>query len=135
MTKHVTLISTLSNLVTKFNLLEVSELEQSIACTSNQQQDFKSLTEQLATPLNNDAKIRLVMLYALRYEKHPNSGIPLLIDTLGTVCGIPNAEVAQVYKLLSIAGQEHRMGDLFGDDVLTRTKQMFKPMKGIYFLF
>lgn len=76
---------------------------------------------------------RLVMLYALRYEKHPNSSIPLLIDTLGSVCGIPQTQASLVYKLLSQAGQEHRLGDLFGDDVLTRTKQMFKPIKGLHY--
>ena len=40
-TKHVTLISELSRQVDKKNLLEVSELEQSLSCNDNHSQDLK----------------------------------------------------------------------------------------------
>ena len=39
--KHVTLVSELSRRVGSENLLEVSELEQSLACNDNHNQDLK----------------------------------------------------------------------------------------------
>lgn len=126
----MTLISTLSTLVTQNSLLEISELEQSLACTSNQQLDLKLLLELLGKPIKDDLKIRLVMLYALRYEKHTTSSIPLLIDTLNTTCGIDSRKVSSIYTLLSFAGSEKRLSDLYGEDVVSRTKQLFKGVKG-----
>jgi vacuolar protein sorting-associated protein 45 len=40
-TKHITLVGELSRRVGKSNLLDVSELEQSLACTDNHSQDIK----------------------------------------------------------------------------------------------
>lgn len=40
-TKHVTLVGELSRLVEKYSLLEVGELEQSLACSENHNQDLK----------------------------------------------------------------------------------------------
>lgn len=35
--------------------------------------------------ISEDAKVRLVMLYALRYERMPNNGVRSLIDLLDRV--------------------------------------------------
>jgi len=43
-TKHVALVGELSRLVEKEKLLEVSELEQSLACYEQQQNDLKVCT-------------------------------------------------------------------------------------------
>ena len=81
--KHVTVVGELSNLVGKHNLLEVSETEQELSCQnehSNQLQKIKKLI--------NDPKVRdvdatrLVMLYALHYEKHSNNDVSGLLEML-----------------------------------------------------
>jgi vacuolar protein sorting-associated protein 45 len=45
-------------------------------------------------------KVRLVALYALRYEKHPQNAIPLLVDLLGAVGNVPHRQVDMVTKIL-----------------------------------
>lgn len=117
--------------MTKLSLLEVSELEQSLACTSNQQQDLKLLLEILSkTTIQESLKIRLSMLYALRYEKMVNNQLPLVMESLIN-SGISQEKMDSVLKVVGLAGSEQRMDDIYGEDVLTRTKQMFKPIQGI----
>ena len=67
--KHVTLTSELDNTIKGRSLLEVSEVEQDIACSENRSEHFRQVTEVLRNPnFNNLDKIKLVILYALRYE-------------------------------------------------------------------
>ncbi|KAF9994035.1 vacuolar protein sorting-associated protein 45, partial [Modicella reniformis] len=81
--KHVTLVGELSRLVEQGNMLEVSELEQSLACTDTHNNDLKNLQRLISSPKVNEAsKIRLVQLYALRYEKFQAHALPSLIDLL-----------------------------------------------------
>jgi vacuolar protein sorting-associated protein 45 len=103
--KHVALVSELSRRVAQENLLEVSELEQGLACNENHSTDLKasimnvevtiSLLKSLpkvskqniqqliaSDNVTEDAKIVLVLLYALRYEKAPNNSIKSLVDLL-----------------------------------------------------
>ncbi|KAF4587580.1 vacuolar protein sorting-associated protein 45 [Ophiocordyceps camponoti-floridani] len=67
--KHVTLVSELSRRVTAENLLEVSEVEQSLVCNDNHTSDLKRVQTLLQTPsVGVDAKVGLVTLYALRWS-------------------------------------------------------------------
>lgn len=66
-TKHVTLLGELSRLVTQFNLLEVSEAEQQLACQEEHAQSLQKLRRLLATDKLRDLDAaRLVLLYAIR---------------------------------------------------------------------
>jgi len=47
-----------------------------------------------------DSKVGLVALYALRYDKHPNSALPMLVDLLGAAGGVPSRRADMVAKLL-----------------------------------
>ncbi|XP_025154399.1 vacuolar protein sorting-associated protein 45 isoform X1 [Harpegnathos saltator] len=81
--KHVTVVGELSSVVEKHNLLEVSELEQELSC----QADHSSQLQKIKTLINNQKvrdidTVRLVMLYALHYEKHANNDINGLIELL-----------------------------------------------------
>src|SRR3978361_1051671 len=49
-TKHITLVGELSRRVAHDNLLDVSELEQSLACNDNHSQDVKTIQKLLADP-------------------------------------------------------------------------------------
>lgn len=101
--KHVTLVSELSRLVSKSNLLDISELEQSIACNpDNQTNDLKTLQQLLSQPnISAENKIRLVCLYAIRYSKSQPSNLSILLDLLSTVADIPPAKLSIIPKLLA----------------------------------
>lgn len=100
--KHVTLISELSRRVSADSLLDVSELEQSLVCNDNHNTDLRTLQQMLAnisiTPSN---KLRLVALYAIRYSRHPNNALPILLDLLATVANVPASQLSIVPKLLA----------------------------------
>ncbi|KAJ0116538.1 hypothetical protein J7T55_007518 [Diaporthe amygdali] len=83
--KHVTLVSELSRRVGAENLLEVSEVEQSLACNDNHAADLKNVQRLIqSSAVTVDNKVGLVALYALRYEKHSSNSVPMLIDLLST---------------------------------------------------
>ncbi|MCJ1418210.1 hypothetical protein MMC32_004557 [Xylographa parallela] len=99
--KHVALVGELSRKVGADNLLDVSELEQSLACNDNHATDLKTLQRliQLAD-VPADHKLRLVALYSLRYEKHPSSALSALLDLLNIAGGLPQHRINLVNKLL-----------------------------------
>ncbi|KAL2124238.1 hypothetical protein VTJ04DRAFT_603 [Mycothermus thermophilus] len=100
--KHVTLVSELSRRVGTENLLEVSELEQSIACNDNHAADLKKIQQLIQNPsVTPENKVYLVGLYALRYAKHPSNSLPMLIDLLTAAGGVSARQAALVSKLLT----------------------------------
>ncbi|EIM86024.1 Sec1-domain-containing protein [Stereum hirsutum FP-91666 SS1] len=76
--KHVALVGELSRLVSKEKLLELGEVEQGLATSAGA--DIRSV-QALVTDnsVNPIAKLRLVILYALRYQKTQASNIASLI--------------------------------------------------------
>lgn len=102
--KHVTLVSELSRLVSKNHLLDVSELEQSLVCNDNHTNDLRILQQLLPQPDIQPAnKLRLVALYALRYSKNPQNALPILLDLLTTVADIPPSKLSLIPSLLAYA--------------------------------
>jgi hypothetical protein len=118
--KHVTLVSELSRRVGAENLLEISELEQSIACNDNHAADLKvcnplypsfplppltppqNIQKQIQSPsVPPENKVYLVTLYALRYAKHPSNSLAMLTDLLTAAGGVPARQAALVSKLLT----------------------------------
>lgn len=103
-TKHVTLVGELSRRVGSDHLLDVSELEQSLACNDNHSQDVKTLQNLIkdpSIPANN--KLRLVAIYALRYSSHTNNNTPALMDLLAVAGGISRHRINLIPKLLTYA--------------------------------
>lgn len=101
---HVAIVGELSRVVTRDGLLEVGELEQSLATVDNHQQDYKLLFDLLVKDtIPMDAKVRLVMLYALRYESSPHYQLPSLLEQLRRV-NISDAKLAQVPQMIKFAG-------------------------------
>ncbi|MCJ1247812.1 vacuolar protein sorting-associated protein 45 [Trapelia coarctata] len=117
--KHVALVGELSRRVGAHNLLDVSELEQSLACNDNHATDLKASTqdskreESRLTPIQTvqrliqapdipqENKLRLVGLYALRYEKHPSNALSALLDLLSIASGLPQHRINLITKLLT----------------------------------
>ncbi|KKF92935.1 Vacuolar protein sorting-associated protein 45 [Ceratocystis platani] len=99
--KHVTLVSELSRRVGAENMLEVSELEQSLACNDNHNSSLRGIQGLIPNPkISAEAKVALVGLYALRYGKSPNSALPMLVDLLVAAGGVIPRKAALVENLL-----------------------------------
>ncbi|CAB3220288.1 unnamed protein product [Arctia plantaginis] len=131
-TKHVTVVGELSACVTRHNLLEVSELEQEIACQSDHSKHLQRLKNLLsnAAVRHHDAA-KLVGLYALRYEKHASNALPSLIEALKNR-GVSEQLIKSVINLLEYGGAHARQSDLFGlQDAVKITKRLFKGLNGV----
>lgn len=66
--KHVTLTGEISKLVGERKLMDVSRLEQDISAQDNKNDQFKALMEILSRDYDKFDKLRLVLLFSLRYE-------------------------------------------------------------------
>ena len=156
--KHVTLVGELSRRVGEDTLLDVSELEQSLACNENHSNDLKvcpsnallssiyrksnesqSLQRIITIPnVPAENKLRLVALYALRYEKQPNNSLPVLLDLLVTAGNVPANRVNIIPNLLAyhhslqappVAGG---FTDLFeSTSFFSGARDRFKGLKGV----
>ncbi|XP_067831928.1 vacuolar protein sorting-associated protein 45 isoform X1 [Heptranchias perlo] len=130
--KHVTVVGELSRLVSEHHLMEVSEVEQELACQTDHSNALQNVRKLLHDPkvLDLDA-VRLVMLYALRYERHSNSSLSSLMEALA------RRGVSEKYKRLVSAVVEYGGKRIRGSDFVTPkdavalTKQFFKGLKGI----
>ncbi|ORX39703.1 putative vacuolar protein sorting protein of the Sec1p/Munc-18 family,VpsB [Kockovaella imperatae] len=131
-TKHVTLVGELSRLVERDDLLAVSEVEQSLASQESHQADVKSVLTLISSskvPAGN--KLRLAILYALRYQKYPSNQISQVIDAL-IVNGVSADRARLVYVMLNFAGADVRQDDLFmNENFFSRGKSAFKGLKGV----
>uniref|UniRef100_A0A7E4W499 Vacuolar protein sorting-associated protein 45 n=1 Tax=Panagrellus redivivus TaxID=6233 RepID=A0A7E4W499_PANRE len=132
--KHVQLVGELSRLVGEQNLLEISELEQNLVAGGDHSQCFEKIKQLLkhekTTNLN---ALRLVMLYALRFEgsSSGNSGLAMLKESLKER-NIPPRQIEAVDTLLKYAGSRRRQSDLFGNKSMSEmTKRFMKGLKGV----
>ncbi|XP_051168256.1 vacuolar protein sorting-associated protein 45 [Leptopilina boulardi] len=130
--KHVTLVGELSTMVGEHNLLEVSELEQELSCQSEHSTQLQKIKK-----LINDTRVRdkdatrLVMLYALHYEKHTNNDITGLLEMLKKR-GVSEKYTKLVYNLLEYSGVNSRQSNLFNHEAVAKiTKKLFKGLSGV----
>ena len=112
-TKHVALIGELSRLVDVYKLMDVSQLEQDVACNDDKSAQWREVLAKL-----NDAavkapdKLRLAMLYALRYESAQASTTDRLKLSLEENRVNPD-KVALLDALLAYGGKRARGPGLF----------------------
>ncbi|KAI8871608.1 vacuolar protein sorting 45A [Ramicandelaber brevisporus] len=131
-TKHVTIVSELSRIVERDALLQVSELEQSLACNESHNSDLKLVEKVIENPrIPGINKTRLVMLYALRYEQNSSNATSALCAKLAAA-GVSSHLVSLVTTLIKYAGTQHRQGDLFSNkDVFARGRNALSRLKGV----
>ncbi|RQM04892.1 hypothetical protein DH86_00002676 [Scytalidium sp. 3C] len=137
--KHVTLVGELSRRVGEENLLEVSEVEQSLACNDNHAADLKNVQRLIQAPnVTPDSKLRLVALYSLRYHKHPSNALSVLVDLLSAAGNVPQRRIDLVAKLLvyhSSLQQAQTAGgisDIFESaGIFSGARDRFKGLKGV----
>ncbi|KAJ0086006.1 hypothetical protein Patl1_08136 [Pistacia atlantica] len=83
--KHVTLVTEMSKIVEERKLMLVSETEQELACNGGQGAAFEAVTNLLNNESISDIdRLRLVMLYALRYEKESPVQLMQLFNKLAS---------------------------------------------------
>ncbi|GAA5820648.1 hypothetical protein JCM10212_004317, partial [Sporobolomyces blumeae] len=128
--KHVALVGELSRLVNTRRLLQVSELEQSLASNESHNSDLKAVQAALsAAETPHSAKLRLAILYALRYQKYPQNQIAGVVDLLRRE-GVEDAEMVNI--MLQFAGADQRQDDLFANEnFFSRGKSALKGLKGV----
>lgn len=129
--KHVAVVHELSRLVEQGGLLEASQLEQDLACSENRQEHFRAVIDMLRGPnITNMERLRLVLLYALRYE-HDGS-LAQLRDELRRA-RIEEEQISLIDQLLLYAGSHVRSGDLFQNKSwITQAKSaVTKGFKGV----
>lgn len=137
--KHVTLVGELSRRVGADSLLDVSEVEQSLACNDNHAADVKNVQRVIQSPqVQPENKLRLVALYALRYEKHPSNALVILQDLLSAAAGLPLWRVELISKLLQYhhslqaAPTGGGFSDLFeSSSIFSGARDRFKGLKGV----
>ncbi|KAI9762311.1 MAG: lysophospholipid acyltransferase [Chaenotheca gracillima] len=137
--KHVTLVGDLSRRVSEDDLLEVSELEQSLACNDNHANDLKTLQRLIPSPnVSADNKLRLIALYSLRFEKHPSNAVPILLDLLSAAGNVPQSRINLIPKLLTYhhslqtSASASGLGDLFESaSIFSGARSRFKGLKGV----
>ncbi|NXM03811.1 VPS45 protein, partial [Tyrannus savana] len=118
--KHVTVVGELSRLVAERNLLEVSEVEQELACQSDHSSALQSVRRVLQSP-------RVAELDAARLLREPQS--PGRSSRADGSCPLPAQLVSAVVEY---GGKRVRGSDLFGPkDAVAITKQFLKGLKGI----
>ncbi|KJA16499.1 hypothetical protein HYPSUDRAFT_147686 [Hypholoma sublateritium FD-334 SS-4] len=128
--KHVALVGELSRIVGRDKLLEVGEVEQGLATSAGA--DFKTVqavvTDAGVPPWS---KLRVVMLYALRYQKVQTANIAALINLM-LANGVSRDDAKLVYVLLNVAGADQRQDDLFStESLLAKGRSALKGLKGV----
>lgn len=132
--KHVTLVTELSRIVEEGMLMRSSELEQEIACNSA----VKSSTfwNEVLEIINDhkvkeDHKVKLAMLYAIRFEKD-GEAVARLISAL-IDAGVPVKKTSIIREVLDYGGQGKRDGELFGANksLFSRASSAVKGLKGV----
>ena len=130
--KHVAVVGEIARLNEKYSLLEVSELEQEIACHSNHSSSLQHLKQLISSPKLRERDIlRLVLLYALKFETHSNNDIVGLTSKLRSRGGFTDEEIGLVQGILKFGGIKKRKSDLFGTDPVAVTKRFMKGLKGV----
>ncbi|XP_075648556.1 vacuolar protein sorting-associated protein 45 homolog isoform X1 [Castanea sativa] len=129
--KHVTLVTEMSKIVEERKLMLVSETEQELACNGGQVAAFEAVTNLLNNESVSDIdRLRLVMLYALRYEKESPVQLMQLFNKLASLSAKYKPGLVQF--VLKQAGVDKRTGDLFGNrDLLNIARNMARGLKGV----
>lgn len=108
--KHVAIVHELSRLVQQRQLLRVSELEQDLAVRESRVEHLKAVLEFLQdTGVTTMDKLRLVALYAIRYEG--DASIKTLKEELKRV-GVEAEEAVLVDAITQYSSADRRSGDL-----------------------
>lgn len=131
-TKHVTVVGELSSMVSKYHLLDVSEVEQEMSSQNDHSAHLQSIKKLLSNDkiLEKDA-VKLVILYALRYLNYSSNEINVLIEQLKKR-GVSERSLKSIINVLEYAGSHARQSNLFNvEDAVKITKRFIKGLSGV----
>lgn len=133
--KHVAIMGELARLVQVCSLMDVSQLEQSLACSDDHSAHWREVLQRFQSPdVKIPDKLRLGLLYALRYEASANMHMLQQAMTKG---GVSSEQVALVGTLLRYGGNLQRSpGGLYyadrNDNIVARmTKNIVGAVAGV----
>jgi vacuolar protein sorting-associated protein 45 len=142
--KHVALMTELSHAVERRALMKVSGVEQEIACAAaNLGSHYDAVSELVRSGVvASRDKLRLLTLFALRYERDGRGQISALM-TAAAEGGVDPAHLSAVRSLLKHCGGENgenggvRVSDLFSDRSFssrfaTLAKQHIRGVENVY---
>lgn len=130
--KHVAIMGELARLTDVCKLLDISEVEQEMACTNDRATHRRDLFDKLSNPSFEAAdKIRLALLYCLRYESYDdiNAIKQKLVES-----GVGREKAALIDSMLNYAGEQRRSPGLYssGDTLLSKfTKAVTTSVNGV----
>lgn len=88
--------------------------------------------------VTSDSKLRLVALYSLRYERHPQNATAILVDLLIAAGNIPQRRIDLIAKLLAYSQslQQTQSGGALSDmfesaGLFSGARDRFKGLKGV----
>jgi len=113
--RHVALAGELSRIVGGTRLLDVSQLEQDLACREAETEHITEIDALIRSPkVSASDKLRVVLLYALRYENSKTKGLGQMKAALQKN-GIPPEGVALIDAIKLYGGSRQRASDIFSN--------------------
>jgi vacuolar protein sorting-associated protein 45 len=135
--KHVNLVGEIARLQKRQQLLKVSRLEQEIACGSASKRGHFGQLKELLRDATITAKlqmVKLVMIFALRYEKSGCGTETAELKSILERKGVSAASIRLVDDLVAYAGRQRRSGDLFKErrSLISQVRQNVKSeLRGV----
>ena len=129
--KHVAIMGELARLVDICSLMDVSAFEQELACSDSHSEHVRELMEKLANPsIKSPDKVRLGLLYALRYEHVGNLSIMKGHMARG---GVTPEKIGLIDTMLRYAGSASRSPGLYGkrDTFSKFAKNVMTSVQGV----
>jgi len=125
--KHVAIMGELARLVDVCHLMDVSQFEQELACADDQSIHTRELMDKLGSMhIKIPDKLRLGLLYALRYEHSANMHRAKSEMRKG---GVPDEMIDLMDTILKYAGSRSRGPGLYGTGLDGKSNIMSKMTK------
>eukprot|EP01100_Stratorugosa_tubuloviscum_P003191 TRINITY_DN1758_c0_g1_i1.p1 TRINITY_DN1758_c0_g1~~TRINITY_DN1758_c0_g1_i1.p1 ORF type:complete len:576 (-),score=244.13 TRINITY_DN1758_c0_g1_i1:114-1841(-) len=131
--KHVTILDHMSSIITRRDLMNLAEFEQDLACNNDFNKHTNNLYQYLQNPLAIDEdKIRLLIIYALRYEQQANR-----INEFKALISSEPGKLDVIDSFLRICGSRNRCGDLFANKTFFANirKSVQRGLQGVQNIF
>jgi vacuolar protein sorting-associated protein 45 len=131
--KHVAIMGELARLVQICSLMDVSQFEQALACQDDHSAHWRELLDKLTSPtIKVPDKLRLGLLYALRYETSANLHMLQQVMSKG---GVPADMMSLIPTMLRYGGYQQRTPHkLYADshNIMSRmTKNIVGAVAGV----
>eukprot|EP00668_Euglena_longa_P015089 GGOE01019138.1.p1 GENE.GGOE01019138.1~~GGOE01019138.1.p1 ORF type:complete len:587 (-),score=255.76 GGOE01019138.1:373-2016(-) len=134
--KHVTLVSEMSEKIVDRDLLEISVLEQEMACYDDHKAHYPKLVSLLQSPKTKEFDcLRLALLYVLRYEKDKGNAKEE-VRRLLLAKGLSQDALGMLDTITKYGGAEQRQVGLFHKEgigkVVINLARGFKDVTNVY---